>query len=130
MWDALLTIMMAPLTFIFVLRLNVGWGIPDLFMIVFSEVVGDILSSCFIFLPMNSIMGRICPKHIEATTFALLASTSNFRHYTRSTIGSYINENYVGVTEKDLSKYYILVTISTVCSLLPLLLIKLIPTRA
>ena len=75
-------------------------------------------------------MARICPNHIEATTFALLASTSNFRHYTRSTIGSYINENYVGVTEKDLSNYYILVTISTVCSLLPLLLIKLIPTRA
>ena len=61
MWDALITILMSPLTFIFVLRINVVWGVPDLFMIVFSETVGDILSQCFIFLPMSSIMARICP---------------------------------------------------------------------
>ena len=53
---------------------------------------------CLVFLPMNVIMTKICPKHIEATSFALLAGVSNFRSYTRSWIGTLINDEVVGVS--------------------------------
>lgn len=101
--DAILTIILSPLTYIFILRLNIEWGIPDMFMIIFTDTVSEILSMCFIFLPMSVIMTKICPKHIEATSFALLAGVSNFRGTLRSWIGSYVNDKYVGVTEQDLS---------------------------
>ena len=79
MMDALISIILAPLSFIFVLRLNVAWGIPDMYLIIFTDVVSEIISQCFVFLPMSVIYAKICPKRIEATSFALLASVSNFR---------------------------------------------------
>ena len=102
-WDALISILIAPLTFMFVLRINVEWGIPDMALIIFTDTVADIVSQCCVFLPMSVIMAKICPKRIEATSFALLAGVSNLRGTTRSWLGAYINRNYVGVTEDDLS---------------------------
>ena len=79
MCEGLVGLVLAPLTFIFVFRLNVAWGIPDMALIIFSDVVLEILSTCFVHLPMLIIMSKICPKHIEATVFAFLAGVSNFR---------------------------------------------------
>lgn len=78
---------------------------------------------------MSIIFAKICPKNIEATSFSLLASVSNFRGTIRNMLGTFINDKWVGVTETDLSKYYILVTIGFCCGFLPLLFQWLIPTR-
>ena len=42
--DALISILLAPLTFIFVLRLNLDWGVPDMFLIIFTDTVAEIVS--------------------------------------------------------------------------------------
>lgn len=94
------------------------------------DVVDEIISQCFIFLPMSVIFSKITPKHIEATSFALLASISNFRSTFRGWTGAYINDNFVGVTTEDLSNYWKLVTISFVCSFIQLFFLFLIPSRA
>lgn len=127
--DVFISIFMAPLTFMLVLRLNVDWGIPDMALIIFTDTVSEIVSQCFVFLPMSVIMAKICPKRIEATSYALLAGVSNFRGTLRSWIGSWVNDKWVGVTESDLSKYWVLVTIGFACSFLPLIFLWLIPTR-
>ena len=44
-------------------------------------------------------------------------------------MGVWINEKWVGVTEDDLSKYWVLVTISYFCGLLPFAFLWLIPSR-
>ena len=44
MAEAFLSIILAPASFIFVLRLNVAWGIPDMAIIIFTETVSEILS--------------------------------------------------------------------------------------
>ena len=129
MMDALISIMLAPISFIFVLRLNIEWGIPDMALIIFTDVVSEIISQCFVFLPMSVVYAKICPKRIEATSFALLASVSNFRGTIRSWLGAFINRQWVGVTVQDLSKYWVLVTIGFCCSFLPLLFLWLIPTK-
>lgn len=98
--------MFAPLQFIFVLRWNLAWGVSDMFFVVFMDVVDEIISQCFIFLPMSVIFAKITPKHIEATSFALLASISNFRSTFRGWTGAYINDAFVGVTTEDLSNYW------------------------
>ena len=97
-WDALISIVMAPLTYILILRINVEWGIPDIWLVIFTDSVAEIVSQCCVFLPMSVIMAKICPKRIEATSFALLAGVSNLRHSTRSWIGTWVNKHYVGVT--------------------------------
>jgi len=37
--DAVLSVLFAPLSFIYVLRLNTAWGIPDMSLIVFDSTV-------------------------------------------------------------------------------------------
>lgn len=128
--DALISIFFAPLTFIFVCRWNLELGIPDMFFVIFFDVVDEIISQCFIFLPMSVIFAKITPKHIEATSFALLAGVSNFRATIRGWIGSQVNDWFVGVTTEDLSKYWQLVLIGFVCSFIPLCFLWLIPTKA
>ena len=130
MMDAFISIFLAPLSFIFVLRLNVAWGIPDMTLIIFTDVVSEIVSQCFVFLPMSVIYAKICPKRIEASSFALLASVSNFRGTLRQWLGTWINNTWVHVSVSNLDRYWILVTIGFFCSFLPLLFLWLIPTRA
>ena len=129
MWESFLTLILAPLNFIFVFRLNLQWGIPDMFMIIFTDTISSIIGQCLVFLPMSVIFAKICPKHIEATTFALLAGVSNLRGTISDWTGAWINEKWVGVSENDLSKYWVLVTIGYVCCLLPLIFLWLIPSR-
>lgn len=64
------------------------------------------MSQCLIVMPMTIILTKICPKHIEATSFALLAGVWNFSEITSSWMGSLINETWIGVSEEDLSDYW------------------------
>lgn len=129
MMDALVSLLLAPFTFALIFRINLEYGIPDVLLIIFTDTVQEIISQCLIFLPMTVIFTKITPKHIEATSFALLAGISNFRGTMRSYIGTYINDKYVGVSQDNLSDYYILALISGACSFLPLFFLWLIPKR-
>ena len=42
--DALISICIAPLTFIFVCRWNLEWGISDMFFIITTDVVAEIIT--------------------------------------------------------------------------------------
>ena len=74
-------------------------------------------------------MAKLCPKRIEATSYALMAGICNFRLVLRKLIGTAVNDKFVGVSKDDLSNYWVLVAIQTVCSLLPLIFLWLVPTR-
>jgi len=78
---------------------------------------------------MSVVYAKICPKRIEATSFALLSSVSNFRGTIRSWLGTFINQQWVGVSVTNLDHYWVLVTISFCCSFLPLFFLWLIPSR-
>ena len=127
--DALITILFAPIQFIFVLRLNLQWGIPDGFFVVFLDIIDEIVSQCFIYMPMCVIYAKITPQNIEATSFALLAGVSNFKISFRSWMGSWLNDAFVGVTKDDLSNYWQLILMNFVGSFLPLFFLWLIPTK-
>ena len=117
------------MSYIVIFRLNLKWCVSDLALIIFSGTVADSFKQCLVVLPFTVLMAKICPKRIEATSFAVLAGIANFRNTLQGWIGSAINEKFVGVTKDDLSKFWILVTINFVCSFLPLLFLWLIPTK-
>lgn len=100
-----------------------------MYFVFFLDVVDEIISQCFVFLPMSVIFAKITPPHIEATSFALLAGISNFRSIMRSWLGSAVNNYFVGVTKEDLSEYWKLVLICFFCSFIPLFFLFLIPTK-
>ena len=77
--DAVINILMQPLSFILVFRLNLKWGLPDLALIMFSGSVADAFKQCLVVLPITVLMAKICPKRIEATSFAVLAGIAHLR---------------------------------------------------
>jgi hypothetical protein len=127
-YSVLLTLAFAPLNLLFVLRLNNDYGLPDMFVIVFSDVVSETISSCLVLLPLMVLFAKITPKRIEATAFAFLTGTSNFTGTLRGFVGYLVNL-FVGVSHTDLSNYYVLVIIATIMSAAPLLYLNLLPTR-
>ena len=96
--DALLSLGLAPLNFIYIFRKNIQWGIPDMCMLVFESTISEIVSQCLILMPTMIILTKICPKHCEATSFALLAGVHNFSSISSSWVGSYVNETWIGVS--------------------------------
>ena len=90
--EMIIGLIFAPFSYMFILRINVQYGIPDLALIIFTDTVQDIVSQCFVFLPMAVMFAKITPKRIEATSFALLAGVSNFRATIRGWTGSWIND--------------------------------------
>mmetsp|Transcript_17214 Transcript_17214/g.23231 ORF Transcript_17214/g.23231 Transcript_17214/m.23231 type:complete len:381 (-) Transcript_17214:117-1259(-) len=127
--DLTIQALVMPVKYILMTRINLTWGIPDLALIVFSTSVTKTLQYCLIFLPITVLMAKLCPKRIEATSFALLAGTYNIRDVVQGWLGSFINDTFVGVTKDDLSKYWILITIALACSFLQLAFVWLLPTR-
>ena len=73
---------------------------------IFTDIVTETITQIFIFLPMCIIFAKVTPKHIEATSFALLAGVANLRIAGRAELGARINDIFVGVTEEDLSNYW------------------------
>ena len=77
MLSVCVSLICAPFTFMFVLRKNVEYGIPDLELIIFSDIVMDTLNQCLVMLPLTVLFAKITPVHIEATAFAFLTGTFN-----------------------------------------------------
>lgn len=71
---------------------------PDLFVIIFGDIVGETLSMSLQLLPMLVLFAKITPKRVEATAFALLTGTSNLTGTLRSFVGTSVNSRFVGVT--------------------------------
>ena len=113
----------------FVTRVNVDYGIPDMALIVFTDVVNDIISQCLVMLPMMIVFAKITPRRIEATAFAFLTGTYNLSSSLHGVVGSIVNSTFVGVSQDDLSKYWVLVSISIVMSVIPVMFLRLLPTR-
>lgn len=64
--------------FIIVKRWNLAWGIPDQ---IFFLIGDDIIHSCVDILnwiPSSSIIGKVCPKNMESSTYSFIAGISNF----------------------------------------------------
>ena len=117
-----------PLNILFTTRKNLELGIPDMFIILFTGGIEDIVFMALVLLPMATMFTKICPKGIEATCYALLVSIANFRGIIRSFIGTLINDAFLHVTKADLSDYWKMSVITSACVLIPIIFIKLVPT--
>ena len=74
-------------------------------------------------------MAKICPKHVEATCFAALTGLVAMRDTIRAWVGTLVNDAFVGVTKDDLSKFWLLASIGFAMSFIPLIFLRLIPTK-
>ena len=86
------TIISSFLNFCFAKRWNLGWGIPDMVFLIFTDVVFAIIGTLLYTLPIMALFAKITPKNIEGTTYAFLTGTMNFGSTVISpSIGTFIN---------------------------------------
>lgn len=112
------------------MRWNAALGIDDVYFIAISDLVLNSSKLTFRILPMFVVFAKITPVNIEATFFAFLCSCINlFMDVISPFVGNQLNDNFVGVTNKDLSKYPTLMLISLCASFLPFFFLYLIPLR-
>ncbi|KAF4719267.1 hypothetical protein FOZ63_021788 [Perkinsus olseni] len=81
-------------------RLNLRIGIPDQVFVIGSTALVSAVS-IIQFMPGFLILSHLCPKNMEATMFALLASLSNYSQNVTPPISGYISE-LLGVVPRGL----------------------------
>ena len=120
----------AFLNYAFAKRWNLDWGIPDLYFLVFTDVVFSVISTILYSLPILALFAKITPPRVEGTVFAFLTGTMNFSSTVISpAVGTWLNNEFVGVNKRDLSNYSTLCLISLICSIIQFVLLPLIPTK-
>lgn len=58
-----------------ILRVNLQWGIGDLWFAMGDEVIGDFIMAIHI-LPLINMLLMLCPEGAEGTSFAMVRATS------------------------------------------------------
>ncbi len=71
------------------------------------------------FMPILVLSARLCPKGIEATLFALLMSILNLSGLVSHELGALLTQ-WLGVTETNFDRLWLLVIITNLSTLLPL----------
>jgi hypothetical protein len=82
-------------------------------------------------IPSFIIMAKVIPPGIEGTMVSLFTTIINLNQFTiKTAFGTWVNDKFVGITNDNIDKYWILAIIETVGKLVPLLYIYcLVPTN-
>jgi folate/biopterin transporter len=81
------------------------------------------------FMPVLVLSARICPAGVEATLFALLMSVLNLAGLLSHELGAVLT-HWIGVTETNFDRLWLLVTLTNASTLLPLPLLFLLPNTS
>ncbi|XP_024522735.1 probable folate-biopterin transporter 4 isoform X1 [Selaginella moellendorffii] len=113
---------------VFVSRLNTRMGIPDKVFVLGASAVGDAVNQ-FKFMPFLVFSGQICPPGIEGTLFALFMSISNLGGTISSFAGAAL-ASALQISSQEFGNLSLGIVIQAACTLLPVLLLGLIPEEA
>jgi hypothetical protein len=78
-------------------RLNLNWGVSD-YIFVATDTAIQSAMNMLLFMPGFLLLSRICPERTEASTFAILASNTNFATNIALPISAFICSNFFGIT--------------------------------
>ena len=78
--------------FLIVKRYNLAMGIPDAVFFLIGNDVLESITTMLYWIPSSSIIGKVCPKGMEAGTFAYLAGVSNFARMVSTILGAWLAE--------------------------------------
>jgi folate/biopterin transporter len=113
-----ISFMISSLCFIMVLRLNIKFGIPDFWLLLFTDsflsLVGEL-----VLMPILSLGCVLCPKDLEGTSYSLFMSALNVGNILSHLNGSFLTKLFNITSDKNENlKWFILFT--KIYSLLPL----------
>lgn len=76
--------------FLIVTRFNLTLGINDHVFYIFGQAILETIVNILYWIPSSILISKVCPKGIEAITYAFLASVSNFSTMVSGLLGAII----------------------------------------
>ncbi|MEB3292904.1 MAG: folate/biopterin family MFS transporter [Synechococcales bacterium] len=127
-WSMVISSLLGLTSLILVTHANRALGISDQWFSLGDSLILTVMGQ-IAFMPVLVLAARLCPPGVEATLFALLMSVVNFAGLVSYELGAGLM-SWLGVTEQNFDKLWLLILITNLTSLLPLPLIGWLPGAA
>ncbi|HAG84731.1 MAG TPA: folate/biopterin family MFS transporter [Cyanobacteria bacterium UBA12227] len=124
-WTTVLSAILGMSALILVTHTNRTLGIDDRWFSLGDSLILTVMGQ-IAFMPVLVLSARLCPPGVEATLFALLMSIWNLSGLLSQEIGALLT-HWLGVTETNFDKLWLLVVITNLSSLLPLPFLNWLP---
>ena len=124
-WSTVFSAILGLTTLLLVTHANRALGIDDHWFSLGDSLILTVMGQ-IAYMPVLVLAARICPPGVEATLFALLMSITNLAGLVSHETGAVLM-HYLGVTETNFDKLWLLVTITNLSTLLPLPFINWLP---
>ena len=124
-WTTILSTVLGMTTLLLVTHTNRSLGIDDYWFSLGDSLILTIMGQ-IAFMPILVLSARLCPPGIEATFFALLMSIWNLSGLVSGEGGALLT-HWLGVTETNFDKLWLLVLITNLSSLLPIFFLNWLP---
>lgn len=117
-WTTVISSVLGMSALILVTHTNRALGIDDHWFSLGDSLILTVMGQ-IAFMPILVLSARLCPEGVEATLFALLMSIWNLAGLLSHELGALLT-HFLGVTDSNFDKLWLLVVITNVSSLLPL----------
>lgn len=124
-WSTVLSSLLGLTVLLLVTHTNRALGIDDHWFSLGDSLILTVMGE-IAFMPVLVLSARICPPGIEATLFALLMSILNLAGLISHELGAVLT-HWLGVTETNFDRLWLLITLTNLSSLLPLPLLFFLP---
>nr|GMD24701.1 probable folate-biopterin transporter 2 [Ipomoea batatas] len=124
-WTQLLYGLWGMLDLVFVLRLNLRFGIPDYLFVVIDGCISKMIFQLN-WMPLLVLTVKLCPPGIEGIFFALLMSIDTFGLRTSLWGGGFLI-SILNVTSTQFGKLWLAVLIRSILRVTPLCMLFLVP---
>ncbi|MGK7951432.1 MAG: folate/biopterin family MFS transporter [Xenococcaceae cyanobacterium] len=126
-WSTVISAALGMTSIILVTHTNRALGIDDHWFSLGDSLILTVAGQ-ITWMPVLVLSARLCPKGIEATLFALLMSIWNLSMLLSHEFGALLT-SWLGVTETNFDRLWLLVMITNLSTLLPLPFLKWLPER-
>jgi folate/biopterin transporter len=127
-WSTLISSVLGMSMLILVTHTNRSLGIDDKWFSLGDSLILTVMGQ-IAFMPVLVLAARLCPPGVEATLFALLMSVVNLAGLVSYELGAVLT-HWLGVTDTNFEKLWLLVLITNLTTLLPLPLLGWLPSEA
>ena len=117
-WSTVIAAALGMTTLLLVTHTNRALGIDDHWFSLGDSLILTVVGQ-ITWMPVLILSARLCPKGVEATLFALLMSIWNLSGLLSHELGAVLT-SWLGVTEHNFDKLWLLVIITNLSTLLPL----------
>ncbi|MEW6493485.1 MAG: folate/biopterin family MFS transporter [Cyanobacteriota bacterium] len=124
-WTTVISSVLGMSALLLVTHTNRTLGIDDHWFSLGDSLILTVMGQ-ITWMPVLVLAARLCPPGVEATLFALIMSVSNLAGLLSHEVGALLT-HWLGITETNFDRLWLLVLIANLSSLFPLIFLGWLP---